>query len=78
MYAPKKLAVTNINVNRNTKNIEIQRVTKDMEGRYVVTATNPYGSVTDYFDLRVTERKLLFYFCCCCYFELLIFCFNLK
>ena len=46
-----------IYVNRNTKTIEIARVTKDMQGQYVVEASNDYGTVSDFFEIVVNDGK---------------------
>ena len=54
---PKRGPADNFIVDRNTKNIQVRRISKDMEGIYLVTATNPFGSSGAYFRLIVNESK---------------------
>jgi hypothetical protein len=56
LFAPNKPAQS-LYVDQRSKRIEIGRITKDMGGQYIIEATNPYGSVKDYFYLTVNEGK---------------------
>ena len=44
------------------RKIEIRRITKDMDGQFIIEASNAYGSVQDYFILRVLDSNYLFSF----------------
>jgi hypothetical protein len=50
--------VSNLFVNKDMRKIEIKRITKEMNGQFIIEATNAYGSVQDYFILRVLESNV--------------------
>lgn len=52
--------IESITVDKDSNTIMIRQITKDMEGQYLIEASNDYGSVQDYFSLRVLESKLFF------------------
>ena len=54
MYAPNK-PIQTLSVDQRSRKIEVGRITKDMSGQYIIEASNPYGSVKDYFYLTVNE-----------------------
>ncbi|CAF0767900.1 unnamed protein product [Brachionus calyciflorus] len=44
-----------IYVDKDTNNIMIRQITRDMDGQYLIEASNDYGTIQDYFSLRVLE-----------------------
>ena len=52
---PPPKPIDSISVDENTRRIQIRRITKDMEGAYILEASNAFGSVRDYFNLRVLD-----------------------
>ncbi len=56
LYSPQQIKFTNLIVNKNARTIEIKGITKEMEGQYVVSVSNSYGSENDYFTLNVNEQ----------------------
>ena len=44
LYSPQQIKFTNLIVNKNARTIEIKGITKQMEGQYVVSVSNSYGS----------------------------------
>lgn len=46
-------------VDKNTNTIMIRQITRDMDGQYLIEASNDFGTVQDYFSLRVLESKYL-------------------
>jgi hypothetical protein len=55
LYGSGQIPQSNLIVDKNAKKIEIIGVTKEMEGQYIITASNAFGSQNDYFQLRVQE-----------------------
>lgn len=52
--------IESITIDKDTNTIMIRQINKNMEGQYLIEASNDYGSVQDYFSLRVLESKFLF------------------
>lgn len=57
LYSAQSQPVSGIYVNQAENRIEIRQVTRDMQGQYIVEASNDYGTAQDYFALRVLESK---------------------
>ena len=53
LYGPKN--ESNVFINDRSKHIELRGVTKQNEGQYLITVSNPYGTATDYFHIKVLE-----------------------
>lgn len=58
-YSAQPQSNSNIYVNKAGKKIDISRISKDMQGQYVVEATNDYGTSSDYFELVVNDGMSL-------------------
>lgn len=59
LIAPNRYQIVdNFVFNRDSKKVEVKRITKDMGGQYVITATNAFGLANDYFTLLVLDGNL--------------------
>ena len=59
LIAPNRYQIVdNFVFNRDSKKVEVRRITKDMGGQYVITATNAFGFANDYFTLLVLDGNL--------------------
>jgi hypothetical protein len=55
LYSAPNRPISSLLIDKNSKTIELRRLTKDMTGQYIIEASNPFGSVKDYFYLTVNE-----------------------
>jgi hypothetical protein len=58
LYSAQRQPNANVHVDKERGRIEIKSVSKDLQGQYLVEATNDYGTASDYFELVVIEGKL--------------------
>ncbi len=57
LFQSNRPVVTDLYVDKAARKIEIPRISKQQEGQFIVEASNPYGTVQDYFNLTVIESK---------------------
>jgi hypothetical protein len=59
LFSPQRNPLSNLIVNKEARKISIKGVTKDMDGQYLITVSNLYGTQKDYFYLRVVDGIIL-------------------
>jgi len=57
LFQSNRPVFTDLYVDKAARKIEIPRISKQQEGQFIVEASNPYGSVQEYFNLTVIESK---------------------